>query len=111
MTEAPVSKDLMHTHDQIGEAEYLPIASHISLTSLLPVLCFPATVIGFLGGKLNTSPFFERCSRLALLETTGHNPSILLVSGFSMTLPSQIQKILFPCSFSFFTSLSASSSR
>src|SRR6266853_720692 len=76
-----------------------------------PVHCIPVTVTGFLGGKLKTSPFLERFSRLALLETTGHNPSSLLLCGFSMTLPSQIHTILFPCSLRVFTSFSASSSK
>jgi hypothetical protein len=76
-----------------------------------PVHCIAVTGIGFLGGKLQTRSFLERCSRLALLETTGHHPSLLLLSAFSLTLPSQRQTILFPCSFSFFPSFSPSSSR
>jgi len=37
-------------------------------------------------------------------ERTGHNPSSFSLSAFSKTLPSQRQRIRFPCSFSFFTS-------
>ena len=123
--------------DQRCEAADPPIAPHICSTALLlvfsaglhhlllcsttciipsipvmnaPVHCMPVTVSGFLGGKLQTSPFLERFSRVAFLETTGHNPSSLLLSGCSLTLPSQIHRILVPCSLSVFTSCSASSS-
>ena len=132
-TEAAVSKGL----DQRCEAADPPIASHICSTALLlvfsaglhhlllcsttciipsipvmnaPVHCMPVTVSGFLGGKLQTSPFLERFSRVAFLETTGHNPSSLLLSGCSLTLPSQRHRILVPCALSVFTSCSASSS-
>ncbi len=46
---------------------------------------------------LKSNPTRERFSRLALLESTGPVASSLLLSGFSITLPSNKQRMRFPC--------------
>lgn len=55
-----------------------------------PVQCIYVTITARAAGMLKTCPFLERFSLLALLEITGHNPSAVALSGFSITLPSHM---------------------